>query len=95
MANNKSAEKRMRQDRVRRERNRARRSQLRTAIKKVRKALEGGQVEEAKALLPEAIREIDASSQKGVIHRNTAARNKSRLTKAVNAATAAASATPA
>lgn len=89
MANNKSAEKRMRQDRVRRERNRSNRSELRTAIKKVRRALETGKVDEAQTLLPAAIKVIDVSAKKGVIHRNAAARNKSRLTRALQAAVAA------
>jgi small subunit ribosomal protein S20 len=88
VANNKSAEKRMRQDRVRRDRNRSDRSELRTAIKKVRRALETGQVEEAKSLLPTAIQIIDVTAKKGVIHRNAADRNKSRLTRAVAAASA-------
>lgn len=89
MANNKSAEKRMRQDRVRRERNRADRSQLRTAIKKVRRAIEAGQADQAASLLPKAIQIIDTSAKKGVIHRNAADRNKSRLTRAVRTASAA------
>lgn len=76
----------MRQDRVRRDRNRAVRSTLRSAIKKVRRALEAGQVEEAKTLLPVAIKAIDLTAKKGVIHRNAAARNRSRLTLAVRKA---------
>ena len=86
MANIKSAEKRNRQNTVRRERNRAARSTMRTAVKNVRKSVEAGEVEAAKALLPDAVKTIDVTAQKGVIHRNTAARYKSRLVSAVQGA---------
>lgn len=85
MANHKSAEKRMRQDLVRRERNRSVRSTMRSAIKKLRTAIEQGNAEEAKSLLVPTLRMVDTTAQKGVIHRNAAARTKSRLTRAVNA----------
>lgn len=83
MANIKSAEKRNRQNVERRERNRARRSRMRTAVKKLRLAIESGDAEQAKSLLPPTLSEIDATAQKGVIHRNAAARYKSRLSRAV------------
>lgn len=83
MANIKSAEKRNIQNEKRRQRNREHRSRMRTAIKKLRLSLEGGDVEASRALLPPTLRLIDATAQKGVIHPNTAARYKSRLTKAV------------
>jgi small subunit ribosomal protein S20 len=83
MANIKSAEKRNRQNEVRRQRNRQDRSRMRTSIKKLRASLEGGDAETARSLLPETLRLIDRTAQKGVIHRNTAARYKSRLTQAV------------
>ena len=85
MANNKSAEKRDRQSLVRRERNRMVRSNLRTAIKKLRTALSAADAKAAAELLPGTLRVIDITARKQVIARNTAARYKSRLTKAVTA----------
>lgn len=84
MANTKSAEKRLRQNERRRQRNRHFRSRMRTAVKRVRSAVESGDAEQAKELLPETLRVIDETAQKGVIHRNAAARHKSRLSKAVD-----------
>jgi small subunit ribosomal protein S20 len=83
MANIKSAEKRIRQDVKRRSRNRALSSRMRTAVKKVRLALEQGDHRTASENLPGALRTIDSTAQKGIIHRNTAARTKSRLVRAV------------
>lgn len=83
MANNKSAEKRHRQSIVRRDRNRARVSRLRTEIKKVRQAVEAGDTEAAQKLLPGTLGLIDRTAQQGSIHRNAAARRKSRLTRLV------------
>lgn len=85
MANNKSAEKRNLQSLVRNERNRAVRSTLRTAIKKLRAAVEAGDAAAAKTLLPETISVIDVTARKNVIHDNTASRYKSRLSRAVAA----------
>ena len=84
MANHKSAEKRMRQTERRNEINRRSRSRLRTQIKKLRAAIDLGDVAEAKTLLTETVSVIDKSIQKGVLHRNAAARYKSRLTASVN-----------
>lgn len=83
MANTKSAEKRMRQNEERRQRNRSHRSRMRTAIKRLRAAVDAGETDKARELLPQAIRVIDKTAQKGVIHDNTAARYKSRLSQAV------------
>lgn len=83
MANTKSAEKRNRQNVERRNRNRAYRSRLRTAVKRLRTAVEAGDAESARELLPGTLSIIDATAQKNVIHDNTAARYKSRLTRAV------------
>jgi small subunit ribosomal protein S20 len=80
MPNHKSAEKRVRQNEKRREVNRSNRSRLRTAIKKFRAAIAGGDQASVQALLPETISTIDKAVQKGVLHRNAAARHKSRLT---------------
>lgn len=90
MANTKSAEKRMRQSEKRRARNRAARAAMRTAVKKVRGALDAGNAQEAEAALKDAIAVIDRTVTKNVVHRNTAARTKSRLAKAVRQAGAAA-----
>ena len=84
MANHKSAEKRNRQANRRNEANRRNRSQLRTEIKKLRSAVEAGNQEEAKALLGATVSLIDKSIQKGILHKNAAARHKSRLTSSVN-----------
>ena len=84
MPNHKSAEKRMRQNEKRRLINRGNRGKLRTGIKKLRAALEGGDAGAAKALLPQTVSLIDKAVQKGALHRNAAARFKSRLTLRAN-----------
>ena len=86
MPNHKSAEKRVRQSEKRRVINRGNRSKVRTYIKKVRAALDSGKTEEIQSVLPAAISVIDKSVQKGVMHKNTAARYKSRLTLKANQA---------
>lgn len=88
MANHKQAEKRNRQRLKRRQRNLMYLSAMRTHIKRVRKALDGSDNDAAKAGLPVAVRAIDRAASKGVIHRNTAARYISRLTRAVSASAA-------
>ena len=80
MPNHKSAEKRVRQNEKRREINRGNRGRLRTGIKKLRAALDSGDSGAAQTLLPETVSLIDKAVQKGVLHRNAAARYKSRLT---------------
>ena len=77
----KSAKKRMRQTKARTAHNKAARSELRTAIKKVRTA---AAPDEATAALKEASALIDRAGRKNIVHRNTAARTKSRLAKLVN-----------
>ena len=84
MANHKSAEKRVRQTVRRNEVNRRNRSRLRTQIKSLRAAIEAGNQDEAKTLLAQTVSVIDKAIQKGVLHRNAAARYKSRLTSTVN-----------
>jgi small subunit ribosomal protein S20 len=84
MANHKSAEKRARQNERRNAINRQNRGQLRTEVKKLRSAIISGDRDQAQSLLPEAISVIDKSIQKGVLHKNAAARYKSRLTTAVS-----------
>lgn len=83
MANHKSAEKRIRQNEKRRAINRANRGRMRTEIKKLRSALALGDLSTAQELLPGVVSIIDKSIQKGVLHRNAAARHKSRLTTSV------------
>ena len=84
MPNHKSAEKRMRQNEKRREINGSNRGKLRTSIKKLRTALSSGDANTVQELLPQTISTIDKAVQKGVLHRNAAARHKSRLTARVN-----------
>lgn len=84
MPNHKSAAKRDRQNVKRREVNRSNRSALRTQIKKLRKAMSLGHNDEAKDFLTPTLSLIDKSVNKGILHKNTAARYKSRLTKHVN-----------
>jgi small subunit ribosomal protein S20 len=78
MANKKSARKRAVKSLELKQKNRAARSRMRTAVKNVRQAIETGS-EKAEALLAQAIAVIDSTAQKGVVHRNAAARTKSRL----------------
>jgi small subunit ribosomal protein S20 len=85
MPNHKSAEKRVRQTERRRVINRSNRTRLRTAMKELRGAL-GKDNKAAADLLPKTVSEIDKAVQKGVLHRNAAARHKSRLTVRVNQA---------
>ena len=86
MPNHKSSEKRVRQSEKRRMINRANRTKVRTYIKKLRAALDGGKNEDIQKSLAETISVIDKSVQKGVLHKNAAARYKSRLTTRANQA---------
>ena len=88
MPNHKSAEKRVRQSERRKRINRSNRTRVRSAIKKLRTALSAGNGQELKALLPDTISTIDKAVQKGVMHKNAAARYKSRLTTRANQAAA-------
>ncbi len=84
MANIKSQIKRNRQNDKRRLRNRVMRGGSRVAVKDARAAIDSG-VPESKAALMAAISALDKAAEKGVIHKNNAARRKSRLVKAFNA----------
>ncbi|NOZ13735.1 MAG: 30S ribosomal protein S20 [Acidobacteria bacterium] len=86
MANHKSAEKRARQALKRRLRNRQAKSQIRTAMKKMRKFVDENQIEEAKSFLPELISLIQKKSDRGILHKNTASRYVSRMTRLINKA---------
>ncbi len=83
MANTASAEKRNRQAQRRRARNVQVRTGVKSAVKKVREALEKGDAAAAKQALATAERVIGKASSKGVVHRNAASRRISRLAKAV------------
>ncbi len=89
MPRTKSAKKQLRKNLKRREINRRNLSRLRTYIRKLRRAIEAGDAQLARELLPQTVSIIDKSIQKGVIHRNAAARYKSRLTTLVNRLVAA------
>ena len=86
MPNHKSAEKRMRQGERRRKINKGHRTRVRSSIKKLRAALETENVKVIGELLPATMSTIDKAVQKGVLHKNAAARHKSRLTQHANAA---------
>jgi small subunit ribosomal protein S20 len=83
MANSKQARKRARQSTERNAHNAALRSRLRTAIKSVRKAIAAGDKTAASDTLKQATSVIDSVADKKVVHKNTAARNKSRLAAAI------------
>jgi small subunit ribosomal protein S20 len=89
MANTKSALKRIRTSEKRRVRNMAVRTGVRTAVKTTRTALAGSDVQEARDSLARAIQLLDKAVTKGVVHKNAAARKKSRLTRQLNALAAA------
>jgi small subunit ribosomal protein S20 len=80
LANTKQAKKRVRQAEKHRRHNASMRSMLRTSIKKVVASIAAGDQKAALALLQEATPIIDRMAGKGIIHKNTAARQKSRLT---------------
>ncbi len=84
MANSPQARKRARQAIKRRTRNASHRSQVRTYIKKVVSAVDAGDADAASTALADAIPIIDRMADKGIMHRNKAARHKSRLTSKVN-----------
>ena len=83
MANIKSVRKRARQAQVRRVRNVSLRTEVRTAIKNVKRALVGGDKAAAASVLRESQRVIDRVVAKGVLHRNAGDRHKSRLAHAL------------
>ena len=85
MPNNAAAKKRMRQEQKRRLHNRSIKSLVRTQITKARSAIATGDDTSEEAVRA-AISELDRAAKKGVIHRNNAARRKSRLMKRLNAA---------
>ena len=90
MANHKSAIKRIRQSEKRRVQNRVFRNRARTLVKKARITIDAGKdVSAAEAATLVAIRDLDMLASKGTVHKNNAARRKSRLMKQLNALKAA------
>lgn len=83
MANTKQARKRARQNTGRNAHNTALRSRVRTAVKSVRKAIAAGDKKAAMEVFQKATSVIDSVADKNIVHKNTAARNKSRLAAAL------------
>jgi small subunit ribosomal protein S20 len=85
MASHKSALKKQRQDRVRKTRNRSHITHLKSEMKKIRSLISAGKPDEARKGLTRAESQLDHSATLGIIHRNAAARTKSRLSRQVAA----------
>ncbi len=85
MANSAQAKKRARQNAVLRLHNMAQRSAYRTAVKKVRKAIEAGDKSAAQAALQANMSVMDSLADKNIVHKNKASRQKSRLSAAIKA----------
>lgn len=88
MPNIKSAKKRVKVAAANHAANIAKRSELRTALKKSVSSIAAGGLDVAKSDLIQAVKKLDEAASKGLIHKNQAARRKSRLTKKLNAAVA-------
>ncbi len=84
MPNIKSAKKRVKTDAVKKDRNREKVASMRTAIKNVRIALKNGDKKLAEEKLNTANKKIDKAVKQGLVHKNKAARDKSKLNKAIN-----------
>lgn len=85
MANTHSAQKRIRSNARKRTRNQQARSRTRTAVRLAREALAAGSSDATRAATLSAASALDKAAEKGVIHKNSAARRKSRLMKALAA----------
>ena len=85
MANSAQAKKRARQAEDHRQRNTAQRSAMRTSIKKLQAAIAEGDKDQATAAYQAAVPVLDRMARKGIIHKNAAARSKSRLNNTVRA----------
>jgi small subunit ribosomal protein S20 len=86
LANTRSAIKRIRSSERKRRINQVHRSRARTYVRKARRLIAAGQLEEAESMAQQAFSALDKAAQKGVIHKNNAARRKSRLTDYLNRA---------
>jgi small subunit ribosomal protein S20 len=84
LPNKPSAAKRVRSSKRKEEVNRVHRGRARTADKRARRLIEEGRLEEAREAVKEAQAALDKAAQKGVIHKNKAARRKSRLMEQLN-----------
>lgn len=84
MPNIKSAKKRVKTDAIKKERNKDKVASMRTAIKKVKLASKQGDAKLAEESLKVANKKIDKAVKSGLVHKNKAARDKSKLTKTVN-----------
>ena len=84
MANHKSAVKKYNRDEKKRLINKMNKSKMRNLVKKFRKEIEAGKLEEAKTLFPKVVSIIDKTNTKGTIHKKTASRYKSRLSALLN-----------
>jgi len=84
MPNIKSAKKRVKTDLVKKERNKAELASMKTAMKKVKVAVKENNKDEAVSLLNNANKKIDKAVTSGLIHKNKAARDKSKLAKIVD-----------
>jgi small subunit ribosomal protein S20 len=86
LANSQSAIKRIRRAERRRKINQVHRSRARTYVKRTRSLIAAGQIDEAEAVALQAVRSLDRAAANGIIHKNKAARSKSRLMKQLNQA---------
>ena len=89
MANIRSSKKDLKRNAKNREKNQSVKSALKTHIKKVRAAGKAGDSDKAKEALVAAVSALDKAVQRGIVHKNQAARRKSRAAKAANAAATA------
>lgn len=85
MANTAQAKKRARQAEATRQRNASQKSELRTAVKKVRKAIAAGDKAAATKVMQESQSVIDRLADKKIVHKNMVSRTKSRLSQAIKA----------
>jgi small subunit ribosomal protein S20 len=86
LANTQAAIKEIRRSRRKRKINQVHRSKARTYVKRTRSLIVAGRLEEAEAMAVQASSALDKAAQKGIIHKNNAARRKSRLMKQLNLA---------
>lgn len=85
MANSAQARKRARQSEKQRQHNTSLRSEFRTAVKKIIKAVEAGDKAAAQTVYQQSVSVIDSIADKNIVHKNKAARHKSRLSAAIKA----------
>ena len=86
MPNTDSSKKRLRQNAKRRQHNRSLKSKMRNQVRRVRDAVTAGDSEKAQVEFREATKRLDRAAGKNLIHRNAAARTKSRLSKLIKSA---------